>query len=50
MNSSVYESYPVNSSGSPLADGESPAEWKVGVYNHAATELPFTVYAICAAP
>jgi hypothetical protein len=47
---SLYESYPVNSSGGPLADGETPAGWKVGVYNFAATELPFTVYVICAAP
>jgi hypothetical protein len=50
VNISLYESYPVNSSGGALADGETPAGWKVGVYNYAATELPFTVYVICSAP
>jgi hypothetical protein len=49
-NISVYESYPVNTGGAPLADGETPAGWKVGVYNYAAVELPFTVYVICSAP
>lgn len=47
---SLYESYPVNSGGGPLADGETPTGWKVGVYNFATGTLPFTVYVICAAP
>jgi hypothetical protein len=50
VNVSVYESYPVNSGGAALADGETPMGWKVGVYNYASTALPFTVYVICAAP
>jgi hypothetical protein len=46
----LYESYPVSASGAPLADGETPMGWKVGVYNFAPSEQPFTVYVICAAP
>lgn len=49
-NLSVYESYPVDSAGQPLADGQTPTGWKVGVYNYAAATLPFTVYVVCAAP
>jgi hypothetical protein len=50
VNISMYESYPVNANGGVLADGETPAGWKVGVWNYASTALPFTVYVICAAP
>jgi hypothetical protein len=46
----LYESYPVNASGDPLADGQTPAAWKVGVDNISPGALPFTVYVICAAP
>jgi hypothetical protein len=46
----LYESYPVNSSGNPLAPGEIPTAWKVGVDNFSSGVLPFTVYVICAAP
>jgi Collagen triple helix repeat (20 copies) len=49
-NISLYESYPVNATGGAPADGETPAGWKVGVYNYASVQLPFTVYVICASP
>jgi hypothetical protein len=46
----LYESYPVNSAGNPLAPNEIPTAWKVGVDNFSSGTLPFTVYVICAAP
>ncbi len=46
----LYESYPVDASGNPLADGQTPAAWKVGVENYSQGAIPFTVYVICAAP
>ena len=49
-NINLYESYPVDSSGNPVAAGATPTAWKVGVDNFSTGTLPFTVYVICAAP